>query len=83
VPEFSTRRLREITGVSSWQILQTAPDAVTVRLQIATPPSESQRLAVAQYVRDTLKAFVSVEVQAVDGFTKTKGGKFYPAVRAF
>ena len=83
VPEFSTRRLREIIGVSAWQVVQTAPAAVTVRFQSATQPSESQCITLSQYVQETLGAFVSVEVQIVDKFATSKGGKFYPAIRAF
>ena len=83
VPEFSTARMREITGASFWQVLQTAPAAVTVRLQLDSQPSESQRLTLSQYVGETLGALVSVEVQTVDRFPTTKGGKFYPAMRAF
>lgn len=83
VPEFSTKRMREITGVSIWQILQTAPSAVTVRLQSASQPSKKQHLTLSHYVRETLGTFVSVEVQIVNKFSTTKGGKFYPTMRAF
>ena len=83
VPEFFTRRMREIVGVSAWQVVQTAPAAVTVRLQPAAQPSESQRLSLSQYVQETLGAPVMVTIQTVDKFPTTKGGKFYPAMRAF
>lgn len=83
VPEFSTRRIREITGASFWQVLQTAPAAVTVRLKSDTKPSKSQQHVLSQYIQETLGAFVSVAIQTVDKFTTTKGGKFYPAMRTF
>jgi phenylacetate-CoA ligase len=83
VPEFSTARMREITGASFWQVLQTEPAIVTVRLKSDTQPSVGQQLALLQYVRETLGAFVLVEVQTVDKFPTTKGGKFYPAMRIF
>lgn len=83
VPEFSTGRIREITGASCWQILQTAPAAVTVRLQVDSQPSESQRLILSEYVRETLGTSVLVEIEIVDKFPTTTGGKFYPAIRTF
>jgi phenylacetate-CoA ligase len=83
VPEFSTRRIREITGASFWQVLQTGPTAVTVRLQPGAQLSASQQLALSQYVQEILGASVSLEIQTVDKFPTTKGGKFYPAMRIF
>ena len=83
VPEFSTNRMREITGASAWQVVQTAPTAVEVRLRIKPPLSASQQLTLSQYIHETLGASVLVTVQTVDEFPTTKGGKFYPAVRAF
>jgi phenylacetate-CoA ligase len=83
LPEFSTRHIREIAGASFWQVLQTAPAAVTVRLQLDSQPSESQRLILSQYVRETLGTFVAVDIQIVDKFATSKGGKFYPAMRTF
>lgn len=83
VPEFSTGRIREITGASRWQILQTAPAVVTIRLQMDSQPSESQRLILSEYVRETLGTLVLVEIEIVDKFPTTTGGKFYPAIRTF
>lgn len=83
VPEFSTGRIREISGASCWQILQTAPAAVTIKLQMDSQPSESQRLILSEYVRETLGTFVLVEIEIVDKFPATKGGKLYPAIRTF
>lgn len=83
VPEFCTRRIREIVGVSAWQIVQTTPTAVEVRLRSKSQPSKNQHLTLSNYIRETLGAFVLVKVQTVDEFPKTKGGKFYPAMREF
>ena len=83
VPEFSTRRIREITGASFWQVLQTAPAAVTVRLQSDIQLSANQQLTLSQYVLETLGTSVSVEVQTADKLSTTRGGKFYPAMRTF
>jgi hypothetical protein len=46
-------------------------------------PSESQRLILSEYVRETLGTFVMVEIEIVDKFPTTTGGKFYPAIRTF
>jgi phenylacetate-CoA ligase len=83
VPEFSTRRVRQITGVPAWQIVQTAPTAVEVRLRTKSQLSAGQQLTLSQYVQETLGVSVSVDVQTVDKFSTTKGGKFYPAMRTF
>lgn len=83
VPEFSTRRMREITGTSFWQVAQTTPTVVEVRLRTKSQLSTGQQLALSHYVQEILGIAISVQIRSVTQLTITKGGKFYPAIRAF
>jgi phenylacetate-CoA ligase len=83
LPEFSTARIRDITGESSWQVLQTTPTAVEVRLKSDSRLSAGQHQAMSQYIKETLGPAISVQIKNVSQFTTTAGGKFYPAMRTF
>jgi phenylacetate-CoA ligase len=82
-PAFSTLRIKEITGARSWQMLQTSPQEMTVKLQLADAIRPAQGQALRAYVNQALDANINVSIECTNSFPRSKGGKFYPVMRSF
>jgi phenylacetate-CoA ligase len=83
LPEFRTQRFKELAGTEYWQVAQTAPARIEVRLKNSFEITDDRATALAEYVCECLRAKIAVAIKNVTDFPRSKGGKFYPAVREF
>ena len=80
-PDFSTLRIRKITGAREWQLLQTAPEQFRITLKLEHEPDADQTAHLIAYLCGVLGP-VSIETGIRPSFPRTMGGKFYPHIVA-
>jgi phenylacetate-CoA ligase len=83
LPDYRTEKFRELAGTPYWQVAQTSPTKVELRLKGCISMTDRLEKALTEYICSILPAKVEVEIKRVTGFTRSRGGKFYPVIREF
>jgi phenylacetate-CoA ligase len=70
-------------GVQRWQIVQTDPDSICVRLEVTPGYDETQAEMIRGFVREHCGEEVSVRLATDEPIDRTAGGKHRVVIRAF